>query len=53
MCIVIGVINLFSKDPAKKKSGTIALLIGLGIFGIEIIIGLPIYMLYSVCSSHH
>lgn len=43
--MLMGIVQLCSKNDAKKKSGKMVLLIGTLLFGVEILIG------YSMCSN--
>lgn len=43
--MIAGIVQLIRKDALKKKSGKKLLLIGIGLLGVEILIG------WSVCSN--
>jgi hypothetical protein len=45
--MIAGIVQLSRKDAVKRKSGKNLLLIGVGLLGVELLIG------YSMCSNMH
>ena len=45
--MIAGIVQLNRKDAAKQRSGKNLLLIGVGLLGVELLIG------YSICSNMH